>query len=132
MGMAAYGPMSKENLILYKINELKGVEFHSSVIYRYFISLSGVAALTLGGDEGKLITGFSSREGEEVVFSQPVSTVEHPRINEWLEEVENSMRITLAKFLFNAVSDNKELKSDSAAALGRNSVLSRHFTLGIS
>ena len=130
--MAAYGPMSKENLILYKINELKGVEFHSSVIYRYFISLSGVAALTLGGDECKLITGFSSREGEEVVFSQPVSTVEHPRINEWLEEVENSMRITLAKFLFNAVSDNKELKSDSAAALGRNSVLSRHFTLGIS
>ena len=91
-----------------------------------------MAALTLGGDEGKLITGFSSREGEEVVFSQPVSTVEHPRINEWLEEVENSMRITLAKFLFNAVSDNKELKSDSAAALGRNSVLSRHFTLGIS
>ena len=98
----------------------------------YFLSLSGVAALTLGGDEGKLITGFSSREGEEVVFSQPVSTVEHPRINEWLEEVENSMRITLAKFLFNAVSDNKELKSDSAAALGRNSVLSRHFTLAIS
>ena len=132
MGMAAYGPMSKENLILYKINELKGVEFHSSVIYRYFISLSGVAALTLGGEEGKLITGLSSREGEGVVFSQPVSTVEHPRINEWLEEVENSMRITLAKFLFNAVSDNKELKSDSAAALGRNSVLSRHFTLGIS
>ena len=82
-----------------------------------------MAALTLGGDEGKLITGFSSREGEEVVFSQPVSTVEHPRINEWLEEVENSMRITLAKFLFSAVSDNKELKADSAA-LGRPSVMS--------
>ena len=31
MGMAACGPMSKENLILYKINKLKDVEFHSSV-----------------------------------------------------------------------------------------------------
>ena len=62
----------------------------------------------------QLITGFSSREGEEVVFAQPVSTVEHPRINEWLEEVESSMRITLAKFLFAAVSDNKELKAASS------------------
>ena len=62
----------------------------------------------------QLITGFSSREGEEVVFSSPVSTVEHPRINEWLEEVESSMRITLAKFLFAAVSDNKELKAASS------------------
>ena len=62
----------------------------------------------------QLITGFSSREGEEVVFASPVSTVEHPRINEWLEEVESSMRITLAKFLFAAVSDNKELKAASS------------------
>ena len=70
----------------------------------------------------QLITGFSSREGEEVVFSSPVSTVEHPRINEWLEEVESSMRITLAKFLFAAVSDNKELKaaSDSGAQFSRH------------
>ena len=82
-----------------------------------------MAALTLGGDEGKLITGFSSREGEEVVFERPVSTVEHPRINEWLEEVENSMRITLAKFLFSAVSDNKELKSDSAALMDEEKFL---------
>ena len=48
--------------------------------------------------------------------------MEHPRINEWLEEVESSMRITLAKFLFAAVSDNKELKaaSDSGAQFSRH------------
>ena len=58
-----------------------------------------------------------------MVFERPVSTVEHPRINEWLEEVENSMRITLAKFLFSAVSDNKELKSDSAALMDEEKFL---------
>ena len=43
--------------------------------------------------------------------------MEHPRINEWLEEVESSMRITLAKFLFAAVSDNKELKAASDSGM---------------
>ncbi len=71
---------------------------------------AGVAALNLGGEEGKLITGMASREGEEVTFEKPVSTVEHPRINEWLEEVESSMRLTLATFLAAAVKDNKELR----------------------
>ena len=71
----------------------------------------------------QLITGFSSREGEEVVFAQPVSTVEHPRINEWLEEVESSMRITLAKFLFSAVSDNKELKAASDSGMDEEKFL---------
>ena len=31
-------------------------------------------------------------------------------------QVENSMRITLAKFLNSAVSDNKELKAESAGS----------------
>jgi dynein heavy chain 1 len=75
---------------------------------------AGVAALNLSGVDGKLISGMASREGEEVTFDKPVSTLEHPRINEWLEEVENSMRMTLAKFLFNAVSDNKELRSSGS------------------
>ena len=42
---------------------------------------------------------FSPKIGEEVIFDKPVSTIEHPRINEWLSEVERQMRLTLANNL---------------------------------
>ena len=40
--------------------------------------------------------GMASKEGEEVDFISPVSTKEHPRINEWLTAVEHQMRVSLA------------------------------------
>lgn len=40
-----------------------------------------------------------------------MSTVEHPRINEWLSEMEKQMRLTLAKNLAKAVQVIKNLKS---------------------
>ena len=42
------------------------------------------------------MTGMASKEGEEVNFIAPVSTKEHPRINEWLTAVEHQMRVSLA------------------------------------
>ncbi|KAL6254289.1 hypothetical protein P5V15_014904 [Pogonomyrmex californicus] len=44
---------------------------------------AGVAAILLNEDN-TVITGVASREGEEVIFQNPVSTVDHPKINEWL------------------------------------------------
>ncbi len=70
---------------------------------------AGIAAVMLD-DTGTIIHGIASREGEEVVFDKPVSTVEYPRINEWLTEVERQMRLTLANNLAKAVQDAKAFK----------------------
>ncbi|RZC33924.1 Dynein heavy, DHC N2, AAA 9 and/or MT domain containing protein [Asbolus verrucosus] len=70
---------------------------------------AGVAAIILNEDN-TVITGIASREGEEVIFGTPVSTVEHPKINEWLTLVEKEMRVTLASSLAQAVQDSKQFK----------------------
>ncbi|CAB3376335.1 Hypothetical predicted protein [Cloeon dipterum] len=70
---------------------------------------AGVAAILLNEDN-TIITGIASREGEEVIFIEPVSTVEHPKINEWLSRVEKAMRMTLASCLAQAVQDIKQFK----------------------
>lgn len=70
---------------------------------------AGVAAILLN-EESNVILGISSREGEEVKFIRPVSTVEHPKINEWLSLVEKEMRFTLASYLAQAVQDIKQFK----------------------
>ncbi|KAJ8935144.1 hypothetical protein NQ314_012962 [Rhamnusium bicolor] len=70
---------------------------------------AGVASILLNEDN-TVITGIASREGEEVVFGNPVSTVEHPKINEWLTLVEKEMRVTLASNLTQAVQDIKQFK----------------------
>ncbi|VEN57747.1 unnamed protein product [Callosobruchus maculatus] len=70
---------------------------------------AGVASILLN-EENTIITGIASREGEEVVFLNPVSTIEHPKINEWLTLVEKEMRVTLASNLTQAVQDIKQFK----------------------
>lgn len=70
---------------------------------------AGVASIILNEDN-TIITGIASREGEEVVFNSPVSTVDHPKINEWLTMVEKEMRVTLASNLTQAVQDIKQFK----------------------
>lgn len=70
---------------------------------------AGVATIILNEDN-TIIQGIASREGEEVMFTRPVSTVEHPKINEWLTLVEKEMRFTLASYLAQAVQDIKQFK----------------------
>lgn len=70
---------------------------------------AGVASVLLNEDN-TIITGIASREGEEVTFRTPVSTVQHPKINEWLTLVEKEMRVTLASSLTQAVQDIKQFK----------------------
>ncbi|XP_050667850.1 dynein heavy chain, cytoplasmic isoform X2 [Leptidea sinapis] len=71
---------------------------------------AGVAAIILNEDN-TIINGIASREGEEVYFTSPVSTVENPKINSWLSMVEREMRVTLACRLKDAVGDIKQFKS---------------------
>ncbi|XP_050295050.1 dynein heavy chain, cytoplasmic isoform X2 [Anthonomus grandis grandis] len=77
---------------------------------------AGVASIILNEDN-TIITGIASREGEEVIFRTPVSTVEHPKINEWLTLVEKEMRVTLASSLTQAVQDIKQFKDGIDPAL---------------
>ncbi|XP_076178666.1 dynein heavy chain, cytoplasmic isoform X5 [Ptiloglossa arizonensis] len=78
---------------------------------------AGVAAILLNEDN-TVITGIASREGEEVLFLNPVSTVAHPKINEWLTLVEKEMRVTLASRLAKAVQDIKQFKDGNITARG--------------
>ncbi|XP_074602445.1 dynein heavy chain, cytoplasmic isoform X2 [Brevipalpus obovatus] len=65
---------------------------------------AGVSSIILD-EESTQVLGLSSKEGEEVIFSTPVSIKDHPKINEWLMLVEQEMRVTLAKLLAQAVID---------------------------
>ena len=46
-------------------------------------------------EEQNVITGIASKEGEEVASVTPVSTVDYPRINEWLSQMEHQVRFLL-------------------------------------
>ncbi len=45
-----------------------------------------------------------------MLFNTAVSTVEYPKINEWLTQVEKEMRVTLAQRLADAVRDVRQFK----------------------
>jgi len=67
---------------------------------------AGITAILLNEDS-TVITGIASKEGEEVVFVNPVSTVDYPRINEWLSQVEYQMRMSLATAVAKAVESGR-------------------------
>ncbi|CAD5206375.1 unnamed protein product [Bursaphelenchus okinawaensis] len=54
-------------------------------------------------EETRQILSLVSREGENVQLETPVDLNTHPRIDEWLRELENEMKRTLAKLLHRAV-----------------------------
>ncbi|EDV24404.1 uncharacterized protein TRIADDRAFT_24890 [Trichoplax adhaerens] len=72
---------------------------------------AGVAALIINEDE-TAIKGIVSREGEEVMYLNPV-ILKDKKINEWLTQVESEMRMTLAKLLARAVSGMQSFKNVS-------------------
>ena len=65
---------------------------------KMFAGLSGLVMT-----EDSIITGFSSKEGEEVQLKKEISLVKTPKINDWLAALENSMKATLAELLAEAV-----------------------------
>ena len=69
---------------------------------------AGITSIILNEDE-TIIKGMASKEGEEVTFISPVSIKEHPRINEWLSQVEHQMRVSLATGMAKAVEGIREM-----------------------
>lgn len=65
---------------------------------KMFAGLSGLLM-----DDQSNITGFSSKEGEEVALKRTVSLIKTPKINDWLAALENSMKMSLAMLLDEAV-----------------------------
>ncbi|VDB92823.1 BgtA-20854 [Blumeria graminis f. sp. tritici] len=62
---------------------------------------AGLSGLVMGEDN--IITGFTSKEGEEVKLRKPISLVKVPKINDWLALLESSMKSTLAELLAEAI-----------------------------
>ena len=65
---------------------------------------AGIATVRLDDDLTQ-IQAMSSREGEEVVFHEPILLKDYPKINDWLSRIEYSMRISLAHLLTDAVDE---------------------------
>ncbi|KAF2129349.1 dynein heavy chain [Dothidotthia symphoricarpi CBS 119687] len=71
---------------------------------KMFAGISGLIT-----DEDGLITGFTSKEGEEVMLRKEISLVKTPRINEWLGALEANMKTTLAELTFEAYEEFAQL-----------------------
>ncbi|KAH7116213.1 dynein heavy chain, N-terminal region 1-domain-containing protein [Dendryphion nanum] len=71
---------------------------------KMFAGISGLIT-----DEDGIITGFTSKEGEEVMLRKEVSLIKTPRINEWLGALELNMKTTLAELTFEAFQEFEQL-----------------------
>lgn len=65
---------------------------------KMFAGLSGLLM-----DQESTITGFVSKEGEQVQLKRPISLVKTPKINDWLAALESNMKLSLAELLGEAV-----------------------------
>ena len=64
---------------------------------------AGLSGLLMESDS--TITGFVSKEGEEVLLKKELSLIKIPKINDWLAALENNMRYTLAELLAEAIAE---------------------------
>lgn len=76
---------------------------------KMFAGISGLIT-----DEDGTITGFTSKEGEEVTLRKEISLIKTPRINEWLGALELSMKTTLAELTIEAYQEFEELMAADA------------------
>ena len=65
---------------------------------KMFAGLSGLLMA-----QESTITGFVSKEGEQVQLKKPVSLIKTPKINDWLGALESNMKTSLAELLGEAV-----------------------------
>ena len=71
---------------------------------KMFAGLSGLLMA-----QESTITGFTSKEGEEVHLKKPVSLIKIPKINDWLAALESNMKSTLADLLTDAVGHYRQV-----------------------
>ncbi|KAF6766456.1 dynein [Ephemerocybe angulata] len=65
---------------------------------------AGIATIQLDDDLTQIL-GMSSREGEEIAFTEPILLKEYPKINDWLARLETMMRVSLANLLSDSVTE---------------------------
>ena len=65
---------------------------------KMFAGLSGLLM-----DHESTITGFTSKEGEEVLLKSQISLAKTPKINDWLAALEKNVKATLAELLDDAI-----------------------------
>ena len=75
---------------------------------KMFAGLSGLLI-----DEESTITGFTSKEGEQVRLRRPISLIKTPKINDWLTALESNMKSSLAELLGEAVQSFQEVLGSS-------------------
>lgn len=82
--------------------EIIGNSNDTTRISKHFRKMfAGLAGLLL--DEQANITGFSSKEGEEIYLKRQISLIKTPKINDWLAALEGNMKSSLAELLDEAV-----------------------------
>eukprot|EP00463_Aulacantha_scolymantha_P000514 TRINITY_DN1310_c0_g1_i2.p1 TRINITY_DN1310_c0_g1~~TRINITY_DN1310_c0_g1_i2.p1 ORF type:complete len:614 (+),score=108.88 TRINITY_DN1310_c0_g1_i2:233-2074(+) len=64
-------------------------------------------SIPISSDDGKIIIGFQSKEGEKVMIKEKINIVEAESIHSWLNDFENQMRFTLASLLDSSLKDMK-------------------------
>ncbi|ETO35335.1 dynein heavy chain, partial [Reticulomyxa filosa] len=64
---------------------------------------AGISQVELQPENDSIIVGMSSREGEQVLFKHPIDVTKTERIQDWLMQVEQQMRLTLASLLEEAL-----------------------------
>eukprot|EP00919_Chromeraceae_sp_WS-2016_P001806 GHVR01004377.1.p1 GENE.GHVR01004377.1~~GHVR01004377.1.p1 ORF type:complete len:4168 (-),score=965.61 GHVR01004377.1:131-12634(-) len=77
--------------------DVKIVQRHLSKMF------AGITALEMNPTDPDIIIGMSSKEGESVLFTDPVVISQDPAINAWLGKVERAMQNSLATFLEQAI-----------------------------
>ena len=76
---------------------------------KMFAGLSGLLM-----DQESTITGFVSKEGEQVQLKKAISLVKTPKINDWLAALESNMKVSLAELLGEAIKSFGALLENSA------------------
>lgn len=79
--------------------EIKNIQRHFPKMFAGITTVNSEK----GADDGDIIVGMNSREGESVPFNNKVNISEDPTIYKWLTKIEESMQTSLAFELSKAV-----------------------------
>ncbi|CBZ49657.1 hypothetical protein NCLIV_001450 [Neospora caninum Liverpool] len=80
------------------------------VVQRHINKLfAGIAVLDTDPENGAIIVGMSSKEGESVPFSTTIPILQYASLKEWLGAVEQQMIVTLAENLASAIAQLEQV-----------------------
>ena len=78
-------------------------------IMKHFRKMFAGLAMLVLEEDGAVITGMASREGEQVLFNEKIVLKNYSRINEWLTKVEEQMKVSLATQTEKAIDHRRKI-----------------------